>query len=174
MMDNIFAVKRMACLWNLEKGMATHSSILAWRTRGQRSLVGHSPWGCKSRTWLKQLNTVNTHVYGRRLKKLVTRIVFGEDKWESRGEKWGGEWFFLLCVLTHLLNCVLGICRTYSQARFKKFNKVGGSGMITPSCIRRNCLKEGKVKVKVVESCFFATPWTIQSIEFSRPEYWSG
>ena len=30
----------------LEKGMATHSSILAWRIHGQRSLVGHSPWGC--------------------------------------------------------------------------------------------------------------------------------
>ena len=21
---------------------------------------------------------------------------------------------------------------------------------------------------------FFGTPWTIQSVEFSRPEYWSG
>ena len=32
----------------LEKGMATHSSILAWRNpHGQRSLVGYSPWGCK-------------------------------------------------------------------------------------------------------------------------------
>ena len=31
----------------LEKGMATHSSILAWRTQGDRSLVGYSPWGCK-------------------------------------------------------------------------------------------------------------------------------
>ena len=27
----------------LEKGMATHSSILAWRIPGQRSLVGYSP-----------------------------------------------------------------------------------------------------------------------------------
>ena len=26
----------------LDKGMATHSSILAWRTPGQRSLVGYS------------------------------------------------------------------------------------------------------------------------------------
>ena len=25
--------------------MATHSSLLAWRSRGQRSLAGHSPWG---------------------------------------------------------------------------------------------------------------------------------
>ena len=31
----------------LEKGMATHSSILAWEIQGQRSLVGYSPKGCK-------------------------------------------------------------------------------------------------------------------------------
>ena len=31
----------------LEKGMATHSSILARESRGQRSLEGYSPWGCK-------------------------------------------------------------------------------------------------------------------------------
>ena len=29
----------------LEKGMATHSSILAWRIHGQKSLEGHSLWG---------------------------------------------------------------------------------------------------------------------------------
>ena len=32
---------------SLEKGMATHSSILACRISGQRSLVGYHPWGCK-------------------------------------------------------------------------------------------------------------------------------
>ena len=31
----------------LEKGMAAHSSILAWRIHGQRSLVGYSSWGFK-------------------------------------------------------------------------------------------------------------------------------
>ena len=31
----------------LEEEMATHSSILAWRIHGQRSLVGYSLWGCK-------------------------------------------------------------------------------------------------------------------------------
>ena len=30
----------------LEKGMATHSSVLAWNIHGQRSLTGYSPWGC--------------------------------------------------------------------------------------------------------------------------------
>ena len=36
----------------LEKEMATHSSILAWKIHGQRSLVGYSPGGRKSRTRL--------------------------------------------------------------------------------------------------------------------------
>ena len=31
----------------LEKKMATHSSILAWRIHGQRTLAGYSPWGRK-------------------------------------------------------------------------------------------------------------------------------
>ena len=31
----------------LEKEMATHSSILAWKFHRQRSLVGYSPWGYK-------------------------------------------------------------------------------------------------------------------------------
>ena len=36
----------------LEKEMATHSRILAWRIPGQRSLAGYRLWGRKSRTWL--------------------------------------------------------------------------------------------------------------------------
>jgi len=31
----------------LEKEMATHSSILAWKIPWTRSLEGYSPWGCK-------------------------------------------------------------------------------------------------------------------------------
>ena len=32
---------------SLEKEITTHSSILTWKFRGQGSLVGYSPWGCK-------------------------------------------------------------------------------------------------------------------------------
>ena len=39
----------------LEKGMATHSSILAWEIHGQMSLVGYSPWGCKESDTTKRL-----------------------------------------------------------------------------------------------------------------------
>ena len=43
----------------LEKEMATHSSILAGKSHGQRSLAGYSPWGhresntteCLSNNW---------------------------------------------------------------------------------------------------------------------------
>ena len=31
----------------LEKGMAIHSNILAWRFPWEKSLAGHSPWGHK-------------------------------------------------------------------------------------------------------------------------------
>ena len=31
----------------LREEMTIHSSILAWKIQGQRSLVGYSPWGHK-------------------------------------------------------------------------------------------------------------------------------
>ena len=39
----------------LEKGMVTHSSILAGEFHGQRSLVGYSPWGLKELDMTEQL-----------------------------------------------------------------------------------------------------------------------
>ena len=44
----------------LEKGMATSSSILAWESYGQRSLVGYSPWDQKESDTTEQLHT---HTY---------------------------------------------------------------------------------------------------------------
>ena len=32
---------------SLEDKMATYSSILAWKSYGQRSLEGYSPWDCR-------------------------------------------------------------------------------------------------------------------------------
>ena len=40
----------------LKKGTATHSSILAWRSHRQRSLVGYSPWGRKEPNVTEQLS----------------------------------------------------------------------------------------------------------------------
>ena len=42
----------------LEKEMATHSSILAWRIPWTESLAGYSPWGHKSETRLSNQTTI--------------------------------------------------------------------------------------------------------------------
>ena len=40
----------------LEKEMATHSSILAWKiSHGQRKLAGYSPWGRKELDVTKEI-----------------------------------------------------------------------------------------------------------------------
>ena len=46
----------------LEKGMATHSSIIAWRIPGQRGLVGYSPWGHKEPEMNEQLTRTHTFI----------------------------------------------------------------------------------------------------------------
>ena len=40
----------------MEKGMATHSSTLAWKTHGLRNPVGYCRWGCKESDTTEQLN----------------------------------------------------------------------------------------------------------------------
>ena len=45
----------------LEKEMATHSSILTWKSNGQRSLEGYSPWGRKESNTTERL----THTEGK-------------------------------------------------------------------------------------------------------------
>ena len=40
----------------LEKEMVTHSSILAWRSHGWRSLAGYSPWGSRELDMTEQLH----------------------------------------------------------------------------------------------------------------------
>ena len=40
----------------LENEMATHSSILAWKSHGQRSLVDYSPWDRKESDMTEQLH----------------------------------------------------------------------------------------------------------------------
>ena len=46
----------------LEKGKATLSSSLAWRSHEQRSLVDYSMWGCRKLDMAEQLST-KTHTY---------------------------------------------------------------------------------------------------------------
>ena len=45
----------------LEKGIATHSSTLAWESHGQRSLAGYSPWDCKELDTTEQLSLLGSY-----------------------------------------------------------------------------------------------------------------
>ena len=36
--------------------MAIHSSTIAWKSHGQKSLVGYSPWGCKESDMTERLH----------------------------------------------------------------------------------------------------------------------
>ena len=47
--------------------MATRSSILAWKSHGQRSLAGYSPWGHKE---------LDTTELTRKGKRFPERIIF--------------------------------------------------------------------------------------------------
>ena len=48
-------VQSLGWEYPLEKGMATHFSNPPEEVRGQRSLVGYSPWGCKESDMTEQL-----------------------------------------------------------------------------------------------------------------------
>ena len=45
----------------LEKGMAAHPCVLAWKSHGQSSLVGCGPWGLKESDMTLQLNSNKHH-----------------------------------------------------------------------------------------------------------------
>ena len=47
----------------LEEGMATHSSIPALRTQGQRGLVGYGPWDHKELDFLSNLAFMHADVF---------------------------------------------------------------------------------------------------------------
>ena len=47
----------------LEKGMATHFSILSGEFHGQRSLVGYSPWGRKESHMTERLTLSLSFIY---------------------------------------------------------------------------------------------------------------
>ena len=57
----------------MEKEMATHSSILAWKSLGQRNLVGYSPWGHKESDTTERLHfhfqEINKCIYIAKKKK---------------------------------------------------------------------------------------------------------
>ena len=46
----------------LQKEVVTYSSNPAWKTHGQRTLVGCSTWGCKESDMTERLSTAVNHL----------------------------------------------------------------------------------------------------------------
>ena len=76
--------RRHRCVWvqalgqenPLEKEIATHSSILAWKPHGQRSLAGYSPWDHKESDTTKQLSThIHTHTHTQMFKYIQNNFT---------------------------------------------------------------------------------------------------
>ena len=74
----------------LEKEMTTHSSILAWRIHGQRSLAGYSPGGCKSWTRLSDYTTTTKHCIN--VGVLTGAICRYFWRWPCPGTRWTCPW----------------------------------------------------------------------------------
>ena len=48
----------------LEKELATHSSIFAWKFHRKRSLAGYGPWGCKESDMTEhECANIHTHTH---------------------------------------------------------------------------------------------------------------
>ena len=128
------------------KEMATHSSTLAWKIHGQRSLVGYSPWGHKELDTTEWLYLISDR--GRGDKRGWT--VSGND-WLSLAwkrmlftikQKWGMQ-FQILHPL--LCDCKLFNYGTWKDAQFEGpvIISFACKKMLLPRCRkerRRKCL----------------------------------
>ena len=67
----------------LQKEMATHSSILAWKSCGQSSLEGYSPWGCKESYTTGHLSTLDVKQIRSLFLSILGLSVLPFNRWLS-------------------------------------------------------------------------------------------
>ena len=68
----------------LKKGIATHSSIVAWRIHGQWSLAGYNPWSCKMLDRTEQLS-MHAHLCNEASIKTQKRLFWEILGWWTHG-----------------------------------------------------------------------------------------
>ena len=70
---------------------------------------------------------------------------------------------------------MLLMCCTQYTSKFGKLSSGHRTGKGQFSFQSQRKAMPKNVQVKVAQSCLtFVTPWTIESVEFPSPEYWSG
>ena len=69
--------------------MATHSSILAWKSYGQRSLAGYSPWGHKESDTTEPLHFTSLHksLWDFRFSVVSSSVAVGEGSGGRMGQR---------------------------------------------------------------------------------------
>ena len=70
-------------------------------------------------------------------------------------------------------NC--GLATSGSKQQYSgRLMVTGMARALDKTALRRKNKSYKDVKVRVAQSCLTVTQWTAQSMEFSRPEHWSG
>ena len=118
--------------------------FLPGESHGQRSMAGYSPWGHKELDMTEQLST---------------------HKYINNS----------LCYTVGL--CCLSILSVYANCKFLIHSSPSFSLPWQPVCSLGLSVSVlwSEVKWKSLSHVWlFVTPWTVQPMEFSRPEYWSG
>ena len=92
---------RFACIYCLEREMATTPVFLPEESHGQRNLAGFGPWGCKSRTRRSDYTTTTTVCKG------VSSPVWGSWSLETINEQQGyQEVTHTVRIWTQFKSCV--------------------------------------------------------------------
>ena len=76
----------------LEKEMATHSNILAWKIPWMENLVGYSPWGCKESDTTERLHFLSCYSSFWRRKWQPTPVFLPGESHGRRGLVGYGLW----------------------------------------------------------------------------------
>ena len=152
----------------LEKGIATHSSILAWRIPfteepGGLSFMGHD-WAANTSRYIEEFSAIlrieDSRVWVHWNRSFDIHLSYlgpvscGFSSWVSPDTSLG--W------LQQLTGLGLGLGR--EQPPISILSSLGAHCLGGYSEVKWNWLSRAWLVV---------TPWTIQSMKFSRPEYWS-
>ena len=101
----------------LEKEMANHSSILAWRMPWTEEPGGLQSIGSQGQKWLKQLSTHCFYPTAQHLSPLhLTVISESQLRWVTSGGLCKEELFKPICIVTCSMDCVGPCIHTNSYA----------------------------------------------------------
>ena len=163
----------------LEKGMAAHSSILAWR-HGQKRLVGYSPWDHIKSDTTERISLSALQNLAAKHTLILPMCNLTPDLLEHNTCHhfyFNCHW----CLVVQTIQCLLAMWETWVQSLGQEDplerEMATHSGTLAWKIPWME--EPGRLQSLGSQVWLFATPWTVAHqaslfMEFSRPEYWSG